>query len=203
MSEPESLSAACDAIADAWRLSRTGDPFRERPFLERLLAPLPPKARILDLGCGCGEPIARFLSTSGFEVTGVDTSARLLTYARRAVPEATFLHGDMRTVGLEGRFDGIVAWDSVFHLPRTDHGALFLRLWRWLLPGGRVLLSLGGSGAAEITSEMFGATFFYSGHEPEHARGLLRKAGFRIDHWEVDDPSSHGHIAVIAVRDAT
>jgi hypothetical protein len=52
MSEPESLSAACDAIADAWRLSRTGDPFRERLLLERLLAPLPPKARILDLGCG-------------------------------------------------------------------------------------------------------------------------------------------------------
>lgn len=198
---PDPAGVSYDAIADAWRDSRIAGDFRERALVERLVAPLPPGARILDLGCGSGEPIARFLIDAGFPVTGVDSSARLLAHARRAVPEATFLQGDMRTIHLDGRFDGIVAWDSVFHLPRVEHAALFARMRQWLAPGGRLLLSLGGSGEAEFTSDMFGTSFFYSGHEPGQALDLLTRAGFRIEHWEIDDPSSRGHLAIIAVRD--
>lgn len=200
MAEADSPGAAYDAVADSWQRCRAESSFKERPLLERLLASLPPGARILDLGCGSGEPIARFCADAGFQVVGVDTSARLLDYARRAVPRGTFLLGDMRTIRLEGQFDGIVAWDSVFHLPRADHATLFLRVWHWLHPGGRLLLSLGGSDEAELTSEMLGATFFYSGHEPVDARALLSEAGFRIDHWEIDDPSSRGHLAILATR---
>lgn len=200
MSETDSPGAAYDAVADSWRRCRTEGSFKERPLLERLLASLPPGARILDLGCGSGEPITRFCADAGLQVVGVDTSARLLDYARRAVPGGTFLLGDMRTIRLEGEFDGIVAWDSVFHLPRTDHSALFLRLWHWLRPGGQLLLSLGGSDEPELTSEMSGATCFYSGHKPADARALLSEAGFRIDHWEIDDPSSRGHLAILATR---
>src|SRR5262249_16281640 len=58
----------------------------------------------------------------------------------------------------------------------------------------------GGSGDAGFTSEMHGETFFYSGHEPREALQLLAAAGFEVEHWEVDDPSSRGHIAVLAVR---
>jgi hypothetical protein len=81
-----------------------------------------------------------------------------------------------------------------------------------LEPGGGLLLSVGGSdvdssveaspsddlGAEGFTSEMFGHTFFYSGYEPKVARKLLEAEGFEIDLWEVDDPSSRGHIAVVA-----
>ena len=95
-------------------------------------------------------------------------------------------------------FDAAVAWDSIFHVPREDHGALFARIARWLRPGGRALLSLGGSDGSAFTAEMFGETFHYSGHAPERARALLCDAGFSIEHWEVDDPSSRGHIAIIA-----
>ena len=76
--------------------------------------------------------------------------------------------------------------------------------------GGRLLLSVGGSGAEgstsgdagaeDFTSEMFGHRFFYSGYEPQVARDLLEAEGFEIELWEVDDPSSRGHIAAIARR---
>jgi cyclopropane fatty-acyl-phospholipid synthase-like methyltransferase len=201
MSSRDSVSASYDRIADVWQQSRAGGPFREQALVERFLSGLPQGGRILDLGCGCGEPITRFLIAAGFEVVGVDSAARLLEYARHAVPEATFLLGDMRTVDLGGSFHGIVAWDSVFHIPRAVHAALFARIARWLEPGGRLLLSLGGTAEEGFTSEMHGATFFYSGHEPEEAFGLLRAAGFRIEHSEVDDVSSRGHVAVVAVRD--
>ena len=124
----------------------------------------------------------------------------LLELARRAVPEAVFLLGDMRTVEMGGPFDAIVAWDSVFHIPRSDHAAVFGRFRSWLRPGGRLLMSLGGSGAEGFTSEMHGETFFYSGHEPAEALQVLSAAGLEIEHWEVDDPSSRGHIAILAVR---
>ena len=51
-----------------------------------------------------------------------------------------------------------------------------------------------------FTSEMFGQEFYYSGYAPEITRGLLESAGFKIDVWEVDDPSSLGHIAVVASK---
>ncbi len=195
------IEAPYDRIADQWRRDRLATAFRERRFLERLIDGLPPGARVLDLGCGCGEPIGRFLMDAGLELTGVDASERLLEHARRALPEANFLLGDMRTVAVDGPFDAIVAWDSVFHLPRDDHAALYRRMAGWLRPGGRLLLSLGGSGAPDFTSEMHGVPFFYSGHEPDEAVALLEGAGFRVAHREVDDPTSRGHLAILAVRE--
>jgi len=58
-------------------------------------------------------------------------------------------------------------------------------------------ISLGGS-AWEGTSELLGETFFYSGHEQSESVRLLREAGFEVLHSAIDDPSSRGHLAVLA-----
>src|SRR5262245_1631816 len=129
---------AYDRIAEAWRAA--GD-FRERRFLDRLVAGFPPGAQVLDVGCGCGAPIGAYLAGRGFRLTGLDASARLLSYARKLLPAATFIQGDMRTADPGGPFDAVVAWDSVFHLPRDDHAALFRRFHSWLRSGGRLLVS--------------------------------------------------------------
>src|SRR5579859_4177324 len=42
-------------------------------WLRPLLRDLPPGAHVLDLGCGCGDPVARWLSQR-FYVTGIDIS---------------------------------------------------------------------------------------------------------------------------------
>ena len=155
---------------------------------------------MLDVGCGCGTPILEYLTGIGLAVTGLDAAGGMLAFARAAVPQSTFIHGDMRTADPGGPFDAIVAWDSVFHVPRTDHRSVFERFSSWLKPGGRLLVSLGGSAADDFTSDMLGETFYYSGHEPSEALMILKEAGFETEHWEVDDPSSRGHIAVLAVR---
>jgi cyclopropane fatty-acyl-phospholipid synthase-like methyltransferase len=198
---PPRVPEAYDRIAERWRADRLATSgLRERRFVDRLIEPLRPGARVLDVGCGCGAPIAAYLAGRGMQVTGLDGSARLLRYARELLPGATFVHGDMRTAEAGGGYDAVVAWDSVFHVPRGDHAALFGRFRSWLRPGGRLLLSLGGSGDEGFTSEMHGEAFFYSGHEPAEALGLLEAAGLAVEHWEVDDPSSRGHIAVLAAR---
>jgi len=203
MADVDETIRAYDRIAQAWRDARVAGSadFQERVLLDRLVLPLPPDAQILDVGCGCGEPITAYLAERGVEVVGLDGSARMLDLARRAVPKATFVLGEMRTADPGGPFDAVVAWDSVFHIPRTDHRNIFTRFGSWLRPGGRLLVSLGGSGEATFTSQMHGETFFYDGHEPSEALRIIESTGFRIEHWEVDDPSSRGHIAVLAVRE--
>ena len=204
MPHPDEVIRAYDRIAETWRDARVAGAatFRERPWVDRLVLPLPPGARIMDAGCGCGVPITSYLVGLGFKVVGLDGSARLLEFARVAVPGAQFILGDMRTADLVGSFDAIVAWDSVFHVPRSEHREVFRRFRSWLRPGGGLLVSLGGSADAELRSQMHGATFFYSAHEPSEALRLLEGVGFQIEHWELDDPSSRGHIAVLARRDA-
>jgi cyclopropane fatty-acyl-phospholipid synthase-like methyltransferase len=189
-----------DHIAEQWHSNFRGRAYVERVlgYVERVLEGLPRGAKILDLGCGTGEPVARYIAQRGYRVAGVDQSKKMLEIAARVVPGAEFIHADMVEVEFADVFAGAVAWDSVFHVERKHHSAVFRKLADSLETGGRLLLSVGGSDAGSFTSEMFGHTFFYSGHAPEVARGLLEAEGFEIEVWEVDDPSSRGHIAVIA-----
>lgn len=197
-----------DHIADEWHANFRGQSYVERVlgYVDRILYGLPAGARVLDLGCGTGNTIAKHISQKGYRVVGVDQSAKMLEIARRVVPEAEFIHADMVALELKERFAAAVAWDSVFHVERKHHAAIYHKLASCMNAGARLLLSVGGSDANDaasdeaegFTSEMFGHTFFYSGYSPEVARKLLEAAGFRIEVWEVDDPSSRGHIAVIA-----
>ena len=65
------------------------------PEIVRLLqACETPVRRVIEAGCGAG-PLSAALVNAGFEVTGVDVSAELLTLARMACPEARFIHGSL------------------------------------------------------------------------------------------------------------
>lgn len=206
-----------DHIAEQWHSNRRGPLYANKvlAYVDKLLDGLPPGARVLDLGCGAGHPIAIHVAARGLNITGIDQSEKMLEYAKLDVPEGTFIHGDMVDLSFGENFAAAIAWDSIFHVKREFHLEIYRKLATALAPGGRLLTSVGGSDpedfdkdvdpndtrhAEGFTSEMYGHTFFYSGYEPAVARGLLEDVGFEIDLWEVDDPSSHGHIAVIAKK---
>lgn len=202
---PINVAAAYDRAADQWLATR---PSHLYPAVARLLdialATVPAGGRVLDVGCGAGVPITRALVSRGFRTTGLDYSKDLLAIAHREVPEATCVFGDVRTVpssALGAPFDFIIAWDSIFHIPRVDHETVFARLAGWLAPRGAILLSLGGSGG-EFTSEMLGNTFWYSSYDTVESLRLLERAGLTVSHSEIDDPQSRGHLAIIATRTA-
>lgn len=191
-----------DHIADQWHANGREASYINRVlgYVDLVLEGLDTGAKVLDLGCGTGVPISRYVVRKGFRVMGVDESQKMLDIAKKEVPEAEFIRDNMVDVQLPDGFAAAIAWDSIFHVARKCHSHIFKKLAKSLESGGRLLLSVGGSGADSFSSEMFGHTFFYSGHEPEVTRRLLEAAGFRIDVWEVDDPSSRGHIAVVARR---
>lgn len=193
--------APYDLIAEKWSRERAASGFRERQYVDRFLELIERGAHVLDLGCGSGTPIARYFLNRGYRVTGVDSSSEMLRLARSKCPEAEFIAGDMTSTELFDRYDGIVAWDSIFHIPKAQHGELFQTMYKWLRPGAAILLSLGGS-EDEFTATMFDVEFFYSGDSPDVSVALLREAGFDILLSEVDDPSSRGHVAILCRKAA-
>jgi ubiquinone/menaquinone biosynthesis C-methylase UbiE len=170
-----------DAIAQRyleWGSRVRGDP-RQR-FLGEFERSLPDGARVLDLGCGAGVPSTAQLAQR-FEVVGVDISGAQLGLARTNVPSATFIQSDLVDLELPAAsFDGVTALYSISHVPRDAHPALFCRIARWLKPGGFFLASLGAGGSPDWTGEWLGVTMFFSSHDADTNRRLLRAAGLRL-----------------------
>jgi 2-polyprenyl-3-methyl-5-hydroxy-6-metoxy-1,4-benzoquinol methylase len=167
-----------DAIASSWDAARVGFSGRERDYVAALLEGLPTPSFILDLGCGTGRPIAEFLLTKGHHVTGVDQSGALLDLARRRFPDATWIARSIETFVSATPYDAIVCWDALFHIDRAEHAGLFARFAGMLRPGGRVMLTVGGSAHPAFTDRMFGETFFYDSHPPDEALSMLAAVGF-------------------------
>jgi 2-polyprenyl-3-methyl-5-hydroxy-6-metoxy-1,4-benzoquinol methylase len=114
------------------------------PWLAALRARIPAGSAVLDLGCGNGIPVARHLAAAGYTVTGVDISEVQIRRARRLVPAATFLNGDITTVSLpEGSFDAVVCLYALIHLPLKEQPPLLGRIAGWLRPGGWLLATTG------------------------------------------------------------
>ena len=66
-----------DLIADWYARDRTH--LTGLPEVQALANSLPPGASVLDVGCGNGIPLTRFLVEAGFNVLGVDSSSKMRT----------------------------------------------------------------------------------------------------------------------------
>ena len=125
MSSPsEQIISLYERHAVDWDRER-GRSLLEKAWLDRFLALLPARASILHMGCGSGEPIARYLIEKGYDVTGIDSSFSLIGMCKDRFPDQDWIISDMRTLSLDRRFDGILAWDSFFHLCPDDQRRMF------------------------------------------------------------------------------
>jgi ubiquinone/menaquinone biosynthesis C-methylase UbiE len=137
-------------------------------------------ARVLDLGCGAGVPSTQQLARR-FDVVGVDVSSSQLELARKNVPGAKLIQGDFSELRLpEGSFDGVVALYAISHVPREQHAELFSDIYRWLAPGGLFLATLGATDSPDWIGEWLGEPMFFSSHDADTNRRLLRAAGFEL-----------------------
>src|SRR5882757_8363562 len=111
VADPKCLVAnAYDEITDSY-LERFGASTVRHHWLSELLQRLPGQggARVLDLGCGAGIPVARVLAAAGHTVVGVDGSIGQISLARDNVPSAEFIHADMTAVDFPARSVDAVA----------------------------------------------------------------------------------------------
>jgi tRNA (cmo5U34)-methyltransferase len=99
--------------------------------------------RILDLGTGTGETLARVLPRHpGAEVIGLDESAAMLGHARSRLDgfDVDLRVGDLLDPWPEGPFDLVVSALAVHHLDGPGKAELFKRAAEALRPGGRLVL---------------------------------------------------------------
>lgn len=167
-----------NAIASSWDAARRSFYGREREYVDALLEGSPAGSHVLDLGCGTGRPVAEYILSKGYRVTGVDQAEALLSIARERHPQATWIAGRIEDFTSQKRFSAIVCWDALFHIGRSAHEALFARFAGMLLPGGRLMLTIGGSEHPAFTDTMHGQTFSYDSHPPEKVLEMLACHGF-------------------------
>jgi ubiquinone/menaquinone biosynthesis C-methylase UbiE len=110
------LQNSYDKIADDWHKYVRRPEYIERTlgYVAKVLEGLPAGATVLDLGCGTGEPIAKYVIERGFRVVGIDQSSEMLKIAKTIVPEARLIHGDMVEIEFDEKFAAAIAWDSAF-----------------------------------------------------------------------------------------
>ena len=175
---------------DAWseRYDEPGNPVVaiEEPVVWSLVGALKP-GRALDAACGTGRH-ARRLVELGHEVVGVDLSPGMLSHARRQVPEARFLEGDLRRLPLEdASVDLVVSGLAFAHIPASGLGEAVAELGRVLRPGGHAVLSVLHPFQAHLGwhapfEDAAGRRGFVREHTHTHADYLsaFRAAGLRV-----------------------
>lgn len=191
-----------NAIAEQWEQHRVRLAPQEMQVLPLLVEGLAPSSTLLDLGCGTGQPVATFFAARGFQIVGVDQSPAMLALAKRRLPNHQWLLGTLEDWPSVTDVAAVVAWDSLFHVPRDRHAAILRRVRDTLPDGGRFALTVGGSESPAFTDVMFGHSFFYDSFPPGQVRALLATAGFRVIHETYlnhpDGARDKGRVAFVA-----
>jgi predicted TPR repeat methyltransferase len=180
-----------DTHAADWDKAR-GKTLLERPWLDRFAAGLSPHAAILDMGCGSGEPIAGHFIAAGFAITGIDSSQALIAICKDRFPSHEWLVEDMRRLALGRRFDGLIAWDSFFHLAFDDQRRMFPIFAEHAAPGA-MLMFTSGPAHGEAIGSFSGEPLYHASLDPDEYRALLGENGFEVIHHVAEDPTCGGH----------
>ncbi|KAK4744169.1 hypothetical protein SAY87_010481 [Trapa incisa] len=159
----------------------TGGIETTKDFVEKL--ELKPGQKVLDVGCGIGGGDFYMAEKYEAEVLGIDLSVNMISFAlERAIGlkcSVEFEVADCTTKEYpENSFDVIYSRDTILHI--QDKPALFRSFFKWLKPGGKVLISDYCRSPGRPSPE-FAAYIKQRGydlHDVETYSQMLRDAGF-------------------------
>ena len=194
--DAEQVIGLYDRHAHIWDKERWRNLF-ERPWLDRFLALLPQGGSVLDIGCGSAEPIARYFIETGHDVIGVDSSPAMIGFGRSRFPHHNWIVADMRNLVLGRRFNGILAWDSFFHLRQDDQRRMFPVFREHAAPNAALMFN-GGPHAGEGIGTYQGEPLYHASLEPTEYHALLDRYGFEIVSHAVEDRACGGRTVWLA-----
>jgi 2-polyprenyl-3-methyl-5-hydroxy-6-metoxy-1,4-benzoquinol methylase len=172
-------------------------------WLADLQTHLPDRGDVLDIGCGCGIPVARSLAAAGHQVTGVDISDVQIDRARHLVPASTFIRADITQLNFPpGSFDAIVCLYALIHMPLAEQPRLLRNIAEWLRPGGWLLATTGQDAWTGTEDNWLGgpATMWWSQTDATTYRSWLQQAGLTIATQEFVPEGDSGHALFWAHR---
>ncbi|HCQ02503.1 MAG TPA: hypothetical protein DIT99_18275, partial [Candidatus Latescibacteria bacterium] len=155
----------------------------KKKFFNRILdiaAPVAEGSLALDIGCATGAGLSVF-AERGWMPYGTDVNSLAVTVARRRVPEAEVIEGELGDLsGEEGRFSLILMSDVIEHY--LDPWAVMSDVRRHLAPEGEVVIVTPDIGA--VSARLLGQRWPH--YKREHVvlfsrkslRALLLDTGF-------------------------
>lgn len=183
-----------------WAADRSRQPHLfEKGWLDRFLSFVPKDGLVLDIGCGFGKPIAAYLIAQGFRVTGVDSSPTMISLCRRDFPDSDWHVADMRTLDLGRQYNGILAWDSFFHLTHDEQRRMFSVFAAHAAPGAPLMFTSGPE-HGEALGELHGETLYHASLAQDEYHALLAANGFEVVEARMNDADCGGHCIWLARR---
>lgn len=173
------------------------------PWLELIEKRVAADAPVLDLGCGCGVPLARRLADR-YRVTGVDLSPVQIERARELVPGATFVCADMAHVEFAASsFSSIVCLYALIHVPLSEQPGILRSIATWLRPGGIFMATVGHGAWTGLEKNWLGVDggdMWWSHADSETYRRWVTDVGLTIEHESLVPEGSGGHTFILATR---
>jgi SAM-dependent methyltransferase len=183
----------------AWTKARAAQKMVETAWLERFCALLHLGTEVLDIGCGAGEPVARFIMARGHKVLGVDSAPEMLELFRRNLPAAATQLADMRQLQLGRKFGGLIAWDSFFHLAHEHQRAMF-PIFAEHAAALAPLMFTSGPAHGEAIGSLEGDALYHASLDGAEYRHLLDESGFDVMAHVAEDPGCGGRTVWLARR---
>lgn len=195
----QDVIATYERVGLAWAKTRNRS-LMEKAWLDRMLAAAPRHAgavRVLELGCGAGQPIGSYLAERGVNLTGVEPTTSLSQLYAQNIPDAALIKADMRGLQLDQKYDAILAWNSFFHLSADDQRAMFAVFSGHATPRAALMFTSGHM-AGEAIGQVGDEPIFHASLDPAEYRELLEKHGFKVLRYVPEDPDCGQHTVWLA-----
>ena len=182
----------------AWDRDRQNSYWNDKSWHDRFIGRLSKGAKVLDLGCGPGRPVAQHMVEQGLCVTGVDSSPTMISLCRDRLPDQEWIVADMRQLALS-HFDGILAWDSFFHLDHDDQRRMFA-IFAEHASIGTVLMFNTGPQHGESMGEYNGDPLYHASLSPTEYEALIARFGFGVVEHATTDAQAGGRTVWLCQR---
>lgn len=180
--------------ATAWDADRQNSGWNDKVWHDLFVNSLTAGAKILDLGCGSGRPVAQHMAQRGLLVTGVDSSPTMISLCRSRLPDHEWIVADMRELSLGRRFDGILAWDSLFHLGHDDQRRMFA-VFAQHASANALLMFNAGPQHGEGIGNYRGDPLYHASLAPDEYEVLINRFGFEVIEHAANDKRAGGRTA--------
>lgn len=169
----------------------------EKAWLDKFQSYIPAGGSVLDVGCGSGQPIAAYLISLGYRLTGLDSSPQLIALCESRFPDHEWCTADMRTFQSGKLFDGLLAWDSFFHLNHADQKAMF-PIFRACVKPGAPLMFTAGPEYSEAINPLWGMPLYHASFAHDEYAEFLSLNGFELVDYKLEDPDCGGRSVFLA-----
>jgi len=132
-------------------------------------------------------------------VTGVDSAPEMIAICQDTLPQQSWGVADMRSLCLGRSFNGILAWDSFFHLCQDDQRRMF-PIFRSHAAPRAALMFTSGPRHGEAIGVFEGEALYHASLDCAEYLALLDENGFVVVAHMAEDPACGRHTVWLAQR---